>query len=82
MSAYRQDAKKGWGAKLPGWRAKIDLEEGLRRTIDWWRASDAARHECHGSGLTITRPPPTNAALQSHPVFQLVLYTRRLYNSG
>jgi len=26
-------------ADLLGWRARIGLEEGLKRTIDWWRAS-------------------------------------------
>ncbi len=24
--------------ELLGWRAKVDLEEGLRRTVEWWRA--------------------------------------------
>jgi GDP-L-fucose synthase len=27
-------------ADLLGWRARIGLNEGLRRTIDWWQASD------------------------------------------
>jgi len=30
-------------AKLLGWRAIVDLEEGLRRTIDWWRAFSESR---------------------------------------
>jgi UDP-glucose 4-epimerase len=25
-----------------GWKAEIDLEEGLRRLVDWWRAERAA----------------------------------------
>ena len=25
-----------------GWTAKVTLEEGMRRTIDWWRATGAA----------------------------------------
>jgi len=25
--------------KLLGWRAEIDFKEGLRRTVDWWRAN-------------------------------------------
>ncbi len=28
-------------ARLTGWRAKIGLEEGLRRTVDWVRAEMA-----------------------------------------
>lgn len=29
-------------ASLLDWRATVDLEEGLRRTIDWWRARHVA----------------------------------------
>jgi GDP-L-fucose synthase len=29
--------------KLLSWRAKVDLEEGLRRTIEWWRTSSRSR---------------------------------------
>lgn len=29
--------------KLLGWRANVDLEEGLRRTIEWWRTSSRSR---------------------------------------
>jgi len=29
--------------KLLSWRAKVELEEGLRRTIEWWRTSSRSR---------------------------------------
>ncbi|MFH1111272.1 MAG: GDP-L-fucose synthase [Planctomycetota bacterium] len=29
--------------KLLSWRAKVDLEEGLRRTMEWWRTSSRSR---------------------------------------
>lgn len=28
---------------LLGWQARVELEEGLRRTIDWWRTHQATR---------------------------------------
>lgn len=28
-------------ASILGWRAKVDLENGLRRTIEWWRTAGA-----------------------------------------
>ncbi len=28
--------------KLLGWRAKVDLDEGLRRTVEWWRAAQTS----------------------------------------
>ena len=28
---------------LLGWQAKVELEDGLRRTIDWWRAHQQDR---------------------------------------
>ena len=35
-------------AELLGWRAKVDLEEGLRRTVDWWRAQREATSQSRG----------------------------------
>jgi UDP-glucose 4-epimerase len=29
-------------AELLGWKAEVDLEQGLHRLVDWWRAQRAA----------------------------------------
>ena len=35
-------------AELLGWRAKVDLEDGLRRTIEWFEAQDSVREVRYG----------------------------------
>ena len=34
--------------ELLGWQAEVDLEEGLRRTIDWFQQQDAIREVVYG----------------------------------
>ncbi len=36
--------------RVLGWRARVDLHEGLRRTAAWWRSSDADAYRDDGSG--------------------------------
>jgi len=35
-------------AELLGWRAEVDLEDGLRRTIEWFEAQDSVREVRYG----------------------------------
>ena len=45
----RLDLKRA--AELLDWHAKVDLEDGLRRTIDWWQAHRAGSRESRAPAL-------------------------------
>jgi dTDP-D-glucose 4,6-dehydratase len=47
-----------------GWRPQVELEEGLRRTIDWYRAHPEARAPVtqRGQQNTSTRIPSGSKA--------------------
>jgi len=41
--------------ELAGWRPEVGLEEGLRRTLDWYRAHPEARPSKSNTGATLTK---------------------------
>ncbi|MEV7966770.1 NAD-dependent epimerase/dehydratase family protein [Sphaerisporangium sp. NPDC088356] len=45
----RRLADVGAAAESLGWKAEVDLEEGLRRLVAWWRAERQADTARHGS---------------------------------
>jgi CDP-glucose 4,6-dehydratase len=47
----RQFVDSGKLRELTGWSPRVELREGLRRTLEWYRDNPAARPETAGSGV-------------------------------